>query len=362
MASKVNASGPAEEFTSPLPMTSDDKDLMTDSYVASVIKSGVTLVDVSRAKILRDFGDPADRTRNAEVYATLWSTYKESHQTAGSQIVNFSLGDHAPWGTALYSDGRVACEFLHDLAGLANAKWIQLESECRSAIGEAKTMLRGNYRDVVIRQIYAQLQTLFSVVDQVAAMPESANAIKNLQETVAHVEEKVDFTYEELRRYALQLDRRHAQQYYLLGMFPGLIIVALAILLILHVPFRDVNKSFIEITLGAGSLGALLSVLGRTTRAQFSKTIVVDAEAGRILILCAGAFRPIVGAILGLAILVVIEAGLLPIKTPTSPGQFLFFFAAASFLGGFSERLAQDALVRTSRGILGHGHGLESDS
>jgi hypothetical protein len=87
--------------------------------------------------------------------------------------------------------------------------------------------------------------------------------------------------------------------------------------------------------------------MARMTKARISNSLAIDYQVGRPLITCAGLFRPVVGAILGLAVYILINADLLPLKVPTG-FQSHFFYAAVAFLAGFSERLAQDALFRTS--------------
>jgi hypothetical protein len=59
-----------------------------------------------------------------------------------------------------------------------------------------------------------------------------------------------------------------------------------------------------------------------------------------------GMFRPLIGAIFGVALYFGIESGVLQfIKPPDDPKEVFFFFAFIAFLTGFSERWTSDVLV-----------------
>jgi hypothetical protein len=173
-----------------------------------------------------------------------------------------------------------------------------------------------------------------------------------VNDTVAFVEQRRVAISKEVEGLAIQKDQRSAQQSYIFGMLPGLVIVGL-----IAAPLAIFTKIDViaQIAGCAGSLGAVLSVLTRITRAQTANSLNIDFQVGRVLIFLAGMFRPVVGALLATGLYVLINGGLIPLKIPAqSRGEF--FFAAIAFLAGFSERLAQDALVRTSRAtFLGTG-------
>jgi hypothetical protein len=57
----------------------------------------------------------------------------------------------------------------------------------------------------------------------------------------------------------------------------------------------------------------------------------------------------VIGALFGLIFFVLLNAGILQaVKLPDERDKFLYFVAAITFLAGFSERRAQDILVRAS--------------
>jgi hypothetical protein len=97
----------------------------------------------------------------------------------------------------------------------------------------------------------------------------------------------------------------------------------------------------------AGGIGAIVSVMTRLT----SGKLTVDNRAGPTLIRLAGGFRPVIGAIFGLALYVFIEASLLPVEVTVTGLELTYFFLGVAFIAGFSERLAQDAITRASSAI-----------
>lgn len=148
--------------------------------------------------------------------------------------------------------------------------------------------------------------------------------------------------------------KRQANFAYFQGMLIGMAIVAFAIAIGLSSQgFQDfVTNEFpaarvalLLATLGAGALGAILSVLTRWT----TGSLQLDHEAGPTTVRLLGIFRPVVGALFGGALNVVIAAGLLPIKVPEEVATQRNFVLALAIAAGFSERWAQDMLRPPSR-------------
>ena len=63
--------------------------------------------------------------------------------------------------------------------------------------------------------------------------------------------------------------------------------------------------------------------------------------------------RQIVGTAFALFLFSVISSGLLPVAIQSDKAQF--FFAAMSFLAGFSERLVHDVVAKTENSIVASG-------
>jgi hypothetical protein len=125
----------------------------------------------------------------------------------------------------------------------------------------------------------------------------------------------------------------------------AVLIAVLASIVYFGSSIDDVEFSRILITLGAGGLGALVSVMQRLTTGRLRLNYTAEHNSLRLL----GAFRPLLGGILGLVVYVFITGDLLDISGPTeSPIKTLYFLAAIAFLAGFSERFAQDTLTQAT--------------
>lgn len=148
--------------------------------------------------------------------------------------------------------------------------------------------------------------------------------------------------------------RHRAQMIYLRSMLYGGLLLGLA-LVVLAVAFTwlfDVPGSILRaltLSLAAGGLGAVVSVLSRTTFGELQLNLpTIEAGVSNLRLL--GALRPVVGAIFGVALFVLIASTLLPVEPP-SGSDVTYVYVAVAFLAGFSERLAQDMFVRTGRAV-----------
>src|SRR6266487_3137351 len=125
-----------------------------------------------------------------------------------------------------------------------------------------------------------------------------------------------------------------------------LALIVLSGLLSLVLSLRNIAGLAIEpfiFTLIAGGIGAIVSVMSRMSFGG----LVLEYEAGSLLLRLLGGFRPLIGGIFGTAIYVLIQSDLLPIAGPTDPSKQLYFFSGVAFIAGFSERWAQDMLSVT---------------
>ncbi len=93
-------------------------------------------------------------------------------------------------------------------------------------------------------------------------------------------------------------------------------------------------------TFTAGATGAVISVMSRITFGRLK----LDHSVGWTQIRRLGYFRPIIGAILGVAFYVLVAGDVLPLAAPEDATSALYFYTGFAFLAGFSERFAQDML------------------
>jgi hypothetical protein len=83
-----------------------------------------------------------------------------------------------------------------------------------------------------------------------------------------------------------------------------------------------------------------------------SNKFYIDERPGSFGVFLAGAFRPLLGALFGVALYVFVGSGIFPALTvPVGETESLFFYAIA-FLAGFSERFAADVITSTEGAIL----------
>ncbi len=156
------------------------------------------------------------------------------------------------------------------------------------------------------------------------------------------------------RDYYLRAAVRYAKFDYFLGMLIGVIlcfgIIAIsASVLVRYVPDLEATGKTLVGCLTAGAIGAVVSVLSRMTFGDLE----LDYDAGRRILTMLGAFRPVIGMVLGAAMWVLFESGVLAVG-PSDPAKMPFFHILIAFLAGFSERWAQDMLGRAAHQISGH--------
>ena len=84
----------------------------------------------------------------------------------------------------------------------------------------------------------------------------------------------------------------------------------------------------------AGGVGAVLSVLyGMTSGNLRLHTLFANAESGLGPLVAAGALRPLLGALSGTVVYVLLQSGLVPLKVPDGAAGTHFFIALAIVAG-----------------------------
>jgi hypothetical protein len=122
--------------------------------------------------------------------------------------------------------------------------------------------------------------------------------------------------------------------------FTALGVVLSLLLSNVHIAGFD-RERFVTVFI-AGAVGAIVSVMSRMS----SGDSWLEHETARGYLRLLGMFRPLIGAIFGVALYFGIQSGVLQfIKPPTSADAVFFFFAFIAFLAGFSERWASDIIV-----------------
>ena len=222
---------------------------------------------------------------------------------------------------------------------------------CDTLAIKISTVLEGTPERVAMQWILAVQSHLLGFIERSKGDELDQEELKDLvqRETteLIQIEEYYDRTGQKMGR-----------QVYVIGMLMGVGslygIAAVAGLLLwafgmLDPDWRTATRTFFA-CYAAGAVGAVVSVLSRMTRKGGS--FVVDHEIGKRGLYILGSYRPLIGAITGLAVYFLARTELIQIQIGQGPKTFDFFVVLA-FLAGFSERWAQVLLTGAEKTISG---------
>jgi hypothetical protein len=360
-------------------------------YDAAILSCSVTLQQIVEERDKLNSGCYSREEEGSLILyeELLWLSYQHTH--GAIEQYYFSMrGKAAVVLTNPYSRPKAkGLDFfypLHDLSQLTP----HFESTLWTCISQfqniAELDLKFKGQDAVFLELYLIVIYIFVVVEaqqarvpDVPAAPGSVKAkasedplskgAKIEDDPDARIQEALNLANDHLNKLTQtidQLSRRKAQFIYITGMFLGIFSVLVLVAIYVHAIFQvsathhwttstQLFWHIIAIAVASGALGAVVSVMLRVSNHPLN----IGYNAGRGLIGFAGYFRPIVGAIFGLAFYVLINAGLLQVLTaPRDIASRAFFVAAICFAAGFSERRAQDFIVRA----LPTEKGTESDA
>jgi hypothetical protein len=215
---------------------------------------------------------------------------------------------------------------------------------CQTLHNRAVEFLTPKPRKIGMRMIFGVITALLGMLDarQVPGGGQLAPA-------------EVACLQEELRRTERYIERsmqRQAQLEYFFGMLWSWIALLLAFAAVAgvaalehHLPFM---KEPLVLAAIAGALGAVVSVMQRMT----SGRLRLASEDGRGTIRILGAIRPVLGAILGVVLVVLLSGGLMPFDSKGVDADTLpYYVIGLAFIAGFSERFAQDMLSGAAGGL-----------
>ena len=150
---------------------------------------------------------------------------------------------------------------------------------------------------------------------------------------------------DKLEEYVKRTGVTTAIRYYLIVVAVGVGRVGTRLFIYMRFEFAGSSKLFVT-TIAAGAIGSVASVMFRITRGQ---TLSVNIDQGGPVTIINGAFRPLVGAVFGVALYILVQGQLLPLDDPGEVQTRIqqFFYAGLAFLAGFSERWAQDTILQS---------------
>jgi hypothetical protein len=150
--------------------------------------------------------------------------------------------------------------------------------------------------------------------------------------------------------YAEAAIRGRANLLYLGGMGVGAaILIMVAAVLLTYFggqPALIPGTDLVPKVLVLGGLGAVVSVLQRMTQGNLRTSL----DNGQLACFLLGVFRPVIGAVMAVAITLLVLGTILPLDVPEDANVATFFMAGIAFLAGFSERYAQEMIGEARAG------------
>ncbi|MDA0159780.1 hypothetical protein OM076_05870 [Solirubrobacter ginsenosidimutans] len=284
----------------------------------------------------------------AERAATLVRAFETEHD-----VLERYYGSWIAVAVALVrEDGRERLE-------IACAPDVRLEQSVEELLFRAYGLYRqvdltfeaGRDRALCLRMLYGVISGIFKELDRNAATHAEGQPVE-----CARIE-YLDAALKRAEGYFQRAAQRRAQLRYLAGVIGGLTVIAgvgcLLSLGLTQLPALQEDSGMYLVSLIAGGLGAILSVLyGMTSGNLRLHTLFANAESGPGPLVAAGALRPLLGALSGTVVYVLLQSGLVPLKVPDGAAGTHFFIAIA-ILAGFSERWARGVLAGTEERIQG---------
>lgn len=267
--------------------------------------------------------------RYADVYRAFENKYGVIHdEYQCSHIISCAV---------LTKDGYLA----HIHNGTNEHELEKMILECGERATMVYRLLQGEDRMRCNERYYGVLTSILYQLD--AFMNPKNTSVYNYDQARKLIRKQLDIANDKFEQSA----QRYAKIQYFWGMINGVALwILLAIVLFQWIPALQDGSvlagfKFAPLTLLAGGIGAIVSVMSRMT----FDDLKLDYYSGGTLLKLLGGFRIVMGAILGTAIYVLVQSGLIPISIPEDIEKVPFFFAGIAFIAGFAERWAQDMLL-----------------
>jgi hypothetical protein len=288
------------------------------------------------------YSDPVTRAVYARYYPLVLEGFQNRH---GNMISRYFCSNVI--AAATYTDK----DELYVVSPMQQLDLEDLLFRAESLSKEAlRTLNQSSNRRVCIEKFYSIATHALGIYDKWYDHHQDIQLVEDKLEPIPFVRSQL----EEAEEYYRQAAHREAHKQYFFGMLAGLaLLIPVGTIAGVALHVASISGLVLEPILGAliaGGLGAVVSVMTRMTRG----TLVLRFESGRFLLRLLGIFRPFMGAILGLALYLLLRGTILPVAIPEEAEQ-LYFFAGIAFIAGFSERWAQDMLVVSeNRATPGH--------
>jgi hypothetical protein len=277
------------------------------------------------------------RDHLAELDRTYHDTRKDFERGRG-EIVNEFWCSRLPSAVCLTSmpglkGPKLAFHRVSDWATEGLPEIAALLHRCDELATRATQVLTGVRERICLQLVISSASHLLSLADGPTDAKRAAVALEQEKKCL-----------DEAEAYYHEAATGQAQVVYFTGIALSMaIIAALALLGGFLVPLPGIDDREFYGCLGAGAVGAVVSVMQRINSGHFD----LEYDVGRAYVRFLGALRPAMGAIFGLAIYFAINGDILKLFAlpPKGTTGRLFALLVVAFLAGFSERWAQDTLT-----------------
>lgn len=332
----------------------DEEELRAFPELAAAIKSQRASFDTYvRARFLAVESFNREPTSRA-VYGTWRSDLLEAFQRESGRICGSYYCEHVVGATARTDRPRFALIFNSHSWG----KEEELLTSCDGLYWEGIDYLAGTDRLTFVERLYAVASDVLALLDTRCGQ-EASDGAHGSDRAVdpalrSQALEALGRKLQDVRAFYAKAARKRARLRYLAGVGAGFgasIAMAAVLLFVLWlselVSVED-RGEIVTIWL-AGAIGAVVSVMQRVS----SDSLELHHEAGRSELMLLGMIRPLLGGAIGVALYSLFAGGILDFAMPNGASEEIYYFAGIGFLSGFSERFAQDMLVRTSSRFTG---------
>lgn len=307
------------------------------SYLCQHIPVAAVLTDIDRAASLTE-GLPVHRASDessSEASPSPKMTARERARDARTRRAEHRRAMAAASSSAIH---------LEPLQGQpADWKAKELLFRCMDLHYRALQYLNPKPRKICMRMIFGIVVALLGTLD----VPPSQGRQRPFSSNLTAVE-SLEAELEQARRYYDRSAQRQAQVEYFKGMIGGLVLLIAGLVVLGVIAGAPLLHEPLLATPLAGGAGAIVSVMTRMTRDQLS----LNYESGVTTIRLLGAIRPLLGALFGGALYLMLAGGLITVaQTPKNETDLIYFYTAIAFVAGFTERWAQD--VVTGKGKAG---------
>jgi hypothetical protein len=307
------------------------------SYLCQHIPVAAVLTDIDRAASLTE-GVPVHKPRDDPPPSPAKLTPRQRARAARERRAERRRA------MAAASSSAIHLEPLHGQPADWKAK--ELLFRCMDLHYRALQYLTPKPRKICMRMIFGIVVALLGTLD----VPQSHGRQRPFSSNLTAVE-ALEAELEQARRYYDRSAQRQAQVEYFTGMVGGLILLLAGLIVIgLIAGARLLHEPLLATPL-AGGAGAVVSVMTRMTRDQ----LTLNYESGLTTIRLLGVIRPLLGALFGGALYLLLAGGLLKVAgTPTGDAtRLIYFYTGIAFVAGFSERWAQDVVTgKSPSGVL----------